>query len=64
MSSDYQKYKTTITAGADAVFVSLPDDAYIQLTPEKARQLGTALFRKAAEAEGKPSPEVIWLASS
>lgn len=59
MTEEYQPYRTTITAGADAVFISLPNDAYIQLTPEKARALATGLFRKAAEAEGKDAPEII-----
>lgn len=56
-----QKYKTALSTVGGDVFMSLPDDQYIELTPEQARKLGAALFTKANEAEGKPAPELIIL---
>ena len=58
-----QTYKTEITCVGGDVFMSLPDDQYIELTPEKARQIAGRLFIKANEAEGLPAPEVILLRS-
>ena len=54
-------YKTTVTTIAGDVFLSLPNDMYIQLTPERARKLGASLLTKANEAEGLAAPEVIVL---
>ena len=35
--------------------------SYIELTPDQARQLGGALFFKAADALGQPRPTIITL---
>lgn len=43
------------------VFIALPGDQYIKMTPEQARQMGGRLFLKAAEAEGHPAPAMIAL---
>ena len=58
-AEDFQTYKTTVTSIGGDVYVSLPDDGYMQMPPEKARKLATALFIKANEAEGKEAPEVV-----
>jgi len=57
--SGFSKYTTTISAVGGEVFISLPDDGYMKLTPEQARQIGTRLFFKAAEALGEQRPSVI-----
>ena len=54
-----QDYKTAVTTVGGQVFVSLPGDQYIELTPERARKLAAALFSRANEAEGLAAPEVI-----
>ena len=54
-----QKYKTAVTAVGGDVFVSLPNDQYMHMTPGQARRIATALFVKANEAEGKEAPEVV-----
>lgn len=56
-----QKHKAAVTTVGGVVFISLPNDQYIELTPEKARRLATVLFVKANEAEGQPAPEIIML---
>lgn len=62
--SDFAQYKTTVSVIGGDVYLSLPEDAYIQMPPEKARKLAVILFTKANEAEGLPSPEVIVFKSS
>jgi hypothetical protein len=62
--SGFEQYKTTASVIGGDVYLSLPDDAYIQMSPDKARRLAVILFTKANEAEGLPSPEVIVLQSS
>jgi hypothetical protein len=47
--------------GLGLVYLTLPDDGYIQLTPEQARQIGGRLFIKAAEAEGVDAPSIVAL---
>lgn len=60
--SDYTRtHKAAVTTVGGDVFIALPDDQYIELTPEKARRLAVALFNKAAEAEGLCNPEIIVL---
>lgn len=54
-------HKTTVTTVGGDVFLALPEDMYIQLTPEQARKLAVSLFTKANEAEGLAAPEVIVL---
>lgn len=43
------------------VHLPLPDDQFIKLTPDQARDLGMAVFLKAFDAEGKPAPSLIML---
>lgn len=59
-----ETYKTRITTVGGDVFMSLPDDQYIEMSPEKARKLAASLFIKANEAEGLPAPELIMLQKS
>lgn len=54
-------YKTTVTNIGGDVFLSLPDDQYIQMTPEQARQIGGRLFIHAAAALGQDRPELVVL---
>lgn len=49
--------KVTVIAGN--IFISLPGDQFIKLTPGQARQMGARLFREAAHALGEPSPSMI-----
>lgn len=53
------KYRTTVTTVGGEVFVSLPNDMYMEMTPKQARAIATKLFLKANEAEGLEAPEVI-----
>jgi hypothetical protein len=62
--STFAPYKTTASVIGGDVYLSLPGDAYIQMSPDKARKLAVILFTKANEAEGLPSPEVIVLKPS
>ena len=64
MSDFHLTYKAAVTTVGGGVFISLPGDQYIELTPEKARRIAVALFTKAAEAEGLERPEVIVLKPS
>jgi len=57
--SDTRKHKAMVSTVGGDVFIALPDDQYIELTPEKARKLGALLFFKAAEALGEQRPSVI-----
>lgn len=57
--SESQNYKAAVTTVGGDVFVALPDDAYIQMTPGQARKVATRLFFKAAEAEGDAPPQII-----
>jgi hypothetical protein len=41
------------------VFMSLPNDQYIKMTPQQARDIGMRVFRRAFEAEGEPPPSYI-----
>ena len=59
MSDDRETFKTSITQVTGMIFISLPDDQYIELTPNKARIIATKLFTLAAEAEGNDPPQVI-----
>jgi hypothetical protein len=63
-SSDFQAYKTTASVVGGEVYLSLPGDAYIQMSPDKARKMAVILFTKANEAEGLAAPEVIVLRDS
>lgn len=60
MTTDRTHTATVSNVGGE-VFISLPDDQYIKLTPEQARQIGGRLFIHAAEALGQERPEVIVL---
>lgn len=60
-AGEFRTYKTTVTNVAGEVFISLPDDQYIKLTPEQARQIGGRLFIHAAEALGQERPELVVL---
>ena len=59
--SEFQNYTTKISNIGGEVFVSLPNDVYMMLTPEQARQLGGRLFINAAEALGQERPEIVVL---
>ena len=54
-------HQTKVLAIGREVFISLPDDAYIKMTPDQARQIGGRLFIAAAEALGEPVPAIIAL---
>jgi hypothetical protein len=54
-------YKTTVTNIGGEVFLSLPNDQYIQMTPEQARQIGGRLFIHAAAALGQERPDLVVL---
>jgi hypothetical protein len=54
-----QKYRTAITTVGGSVFISLPGDTYMEMTPEQARAIATKLFATANEAEGFAPPQVI-----
>jgi hypothetical protein len=57
----FRKHTATVSNIGGEVFISLPDDQYIKLTPEQARQIGGRLFIHAAQALGQERPEVIVL---
>ncbi|MGN7250068.1 hypothetical protein [Arthrobacter sp. SAFR-014] len=59
MSEFERKHKTAVTTIGGDVFLSLPDDQYIQMTPEQARAIATKLFLQAAEAAGEARPSVV-----
>lgn len=59
--SDYRTHTASVSNIGGEVFISLPDDQYIKLTPEQARQIGGRLFIHAAQALGQERPEVIVL---
>lgn len=58
MSAEYTTTTQVMVIGG-AVFMSLPEDQYIKMTPQQARDIGMRLFRKAFEAEGEPAPSMI-----
>jgi hypothetical protein len=41
------------------VFMTLPGDQYIKMTPQQARDIGMRIFRRAFEAEGTTPPSMI-----
>jgi len=41
------------------VFMTLPGDQYVKMTPQQARDIGMRIFRRAFEAEGKTAPSMI-----
>jgi hypothetical protein len=53
------KYSSAITHVGGEVFFSLPNDMYIKLTPEQARNIATKLYLVAADAAGEARPQVI-----
>lgn len=54
-----QKHKTAVTTIGGDVFLSLPNDQYIQMTPDQARAIATRLFIQASEAAGEARPSVV-----
>lgn len=54
-----RRHQTAVTTIGDDVFLSLPDDQYIQMTPEQARAIATKLFMCAADASGEVRPSVL-----
>jgi len=62
--SEFKPYRTTASVIGGEVYLSLPGDAYMQMTPDKARKLAAILFTKANQAEGLAPPEVIILKRS
>lgn len=52
---------TRIVASGGDVLMSLPEDQYIKMTPQQARDIGMRLFRRAFEAEGEPAPSMIFV---
>jgi hypothetical protein len=54
-----QKHKTAVTTIGGGVFLSLPNDQYIQMTPEQARAIAGRLFILAADALGEARPSVV-----
>jgi len=64
LSNTFEPYKTTASVIGGDVYLSLPGDAYIQMSPDKARRMAVILFAKASEAEGLSAPEVIVLKDS
>lgn len=59
MSDFERKHQTVVTNIGGDVFLSLPDDQYIQMTPKQARAIATKLFLQAAEAAGEAPPSVV-----
>jgi hypothetical protein len=59
--SDFKPHRTVASVVGGDVYLSLPNDGYMQMPPNKARQLAALLFTKANEAEGKPAPHIIVL---
>lgn len=58
--SDFERtHKTAVTTIGGDVFLSLPDDQYIQMTPEHARAIARKLFLLAADAAGESRPSVV-----
>lgn len=57
----YGTYKTTVTNIGGEVFISLPNDQYIKMTPAQARQIGGRLFVHAAAALGEDRPSLVVL---
>jgi hypothetical protein len=51
--------KATVVDGH--VYLPLPENQFIKLTPDQARDLGMAVFLKAFDAEGTPAPSFIIL---
>jgi hypothetical protein len=41
------------------VFLTLPEDQYIKMTPQQARDVGMRLFRRSFVADGEPVPSMI-----
>lgn len=58
---DEYNYTTKVIAIGAEVFISLPGDQYIKMTPEQARQIAGRLFREAALAAGEAPPSLIML---
>jgi hypothetical protein len=50
---------TQIVVVGGAVFMTLPGDQYVKMTPQQARDIGMRMFRRAFEAEGEPVPSMI-----
>lgn len=50
---------TSVHAIDGNVLMALPQDQYIKMTPQQARDIGMRLFRRAFEAEGEPVPSMI-----
>lgn len=59
MSDFERKHQTAVTTIGGDVFLSLPDDQYIQMTPKQARSIATKLFMLAAEAAGETRPSMV-----
>jgi hypothetical protein len=59
MSEFDRKHQTAVTTIGGDVFLSLPDDQYIQMTPKQARAIATKLFLMAADASGDARPSVV-----
>jgi hypothetical protein len=60
MSEDFErKHKTAVTTIGGDIFLSLPDDQYIQMTPKQARAIATKLFLLAADADGVARPSMV-----
>ena len=59
MSDHRETFKTTISEVGGMIFISLPDNQYIELTPDKARTIAGKLFALAAQAEGDDPPKLI-----
>jgi len=57
--NEERTHKTTVTTIGGDVFLSLPDDQYIQMTPQQARSIATKLFIQAAEAAGDDRPSLV-----
>ena len=64
MSGDESTFTSTVTEMAGDVWMSLPEGVYVKYTPDQARKMAIALFRKANEAEGIPAPQVIFCPSN
>lgn len=56
-----QKATTSVHAIDGNVFMALPQDQYIKMTPQQAKDIGMRLFRRAFEAEGEPAPSMIMI---
>ena len=53
-------HTTRVTVQGAYVHLSLPDGAYVRMTPAQAKSIGALLIAKSAQARGKDAPSVVF----